>query len=112
MLWECEAYGELREEFMMVLESEARRFEEEKWLTDFKEASIDDRTRAVLGGEPVGERVEDVQTVRAVIDNLSLQFIVKVHERRVQQIYNHPVITYSGAISAIRPASNVSVSAN
>ena len=51
VMWECEGYEKLRQEFCAVMEMEAQKISEAEWLQGFLEASFEERTRLVLGGK-------------------------------------------------------------
>lgn len=89
VLWECDAYGEVRYEFGEVMKMEARKVGEDSWWEWFCDASHKEKTRLVLGGEVqlgVGEIIEPFKA-EVMLEVVGLQLISKVHELRAQLVY-------------------------
>ena len=89
VLWECDGYGEVREEFMRVLEMEAVKLGETTWWERFGGESVEERTRIMLGGEVKGGigGVGDANSVSLICDTIGSQFIVKIHKHRVNLVH-------------------------
>ena len=89
VMWECEGYEKLRQEFCAVMEMEAQKTSETEWWQGFLEASFEERTRLVLGGKVDSRcgRVQSPLKVGLMLETIGLQLIRKMHVHRTQLVY-------------------------
>ena len=100
IMWECVAYKSIREDLKLLLMMECSKFNELEWLKGFYDEGMHRRTTIMMSSKDMGRNVKDEEMLRTIIDNLSIQFITKLHEFRVTQLYDHPMILHGGANGA------------
>jgi hypothetical protein len=89
VMWECEGYKELRQQFCAVMQMEAQKVGEGEWWAGFERVSHEEKTRLVLGGRVDSEcgRVTSPFKVGLMLQTLGMQFIRKIHLHRTELLY-------------------------